>query len=94
MVYTLRFFFSSKFSLFHNSNAFGSCIIHILYTECAKIKINSGAKRLIKVQHKSYRKIPESSSTLVLISTSGHKEASSMEEEQERLIFPYNGSIT
>ena len=31
-------FFSSKCSLFHNSNVFGSCIIHILYTECAKIK--------------------------------------------------------
>ena len=38
MVYTLRFFFSLKCSLFHNSNLFGSCIIHILYTECAKIK--------------------------------------------------------
>jgi len=37
MVYTLRFFSSSKSSLFHNSNVFGSCIIHILYTECAKI---------------------------------------------------------
>jgi len=24
--------------LFHNANLFGSCIIHILYTECAKIK--------------------------------------------------------
>ena len=49
MVYTLRFF-SLKCSLFHNSNLFGSCIIHILYTECAKIKKNnSGAKRLIKV---------------------------------------------
>ena len=32
------FFFSSKCSLFHNSNVFGSCIIHILYTVCAKIK--------------------------------------------------------
>jgi len=32
------FFFSSKCSLFHNSNVFGSCIIHILCTECAKIK--------------------------------------------------------
>jgi hypothetical protein len=41
------FFFSSKCSLFHNSNVFGSCFIHILYTECAKIKKNnSGAKRL------------------------------------------------
>ena len=37
MVYTLRFF-SSKCSLFYNSNVFGSCIIHILYTGCAKIK--------------------------------------------------------
>jgi len=31
------FFFPSKFSLFHNSNIFGSCFIHFLYTECAKI---------------------------------------------------------
>ena len=31
-------FFPSKCSLFHNANFFGSCIIHILYTECAKIK--------------------------------------------------------
>jgi len=38
MVYTLRFFSSSKFSLFHNSNIFGSCFIHILYTGCSKIK--------------------------------------------------------
>ena len=40
-------FFSSKCSLFHKSNVFGSCIIHILYRGCAKIKRNnSGAKRL------------------------------------------------
>jgi len=46
MVYTLRFF-SSKCSLFHNSNVFGSCIIHILCTGCAKIKKNnSGPKTL------------------------------------------------
>ena len=32
------FFFSSKCILFHNSNIFGFCFIHILYTECAKIK--------------------------------------------------------
>jgi len=31
------FFFSSKRNLFNNSNVFGSCIIHILYTGCAKI---------------------------------------------------------
>ena len=46
MLYTLRFF-SSKCSLFHNANLFGSCIIHILYTECAEIKKKfSGAKWL------------------------------------------------
>ena len=32
------FFFSSKCSLFHNSNVFGFCITHNLYTGCAKIK--------------------------------------------------------
>ena len=31
------FFFSSKCSLFHNSNVSGSCIIHIFNTGCAKI---------------------------------------------------------
>jgi len=31
-------FSPSKCSLFHNSNVFASCIIHILYTGCAKIK--------------------------------------------------------
>ena len=58
MFYTLRFF-SSKCSLFHNANLFGSCIIHISYTECAKIKKNnSDAKGLSKglcgVQNYSY----------------------------------------
>jgi len=50
MVYTLRFPPPpSKCSLFHNSNVFGSCFIHILYTGYAKIKKNnSGAKRLKK----------------------------------------------
>jgi len=32
------FFPSLKCRLFHNSNIFDSCFIHILYTECAKIK--------------------------------------------------------
>ena len=41
------FFSSSKFSLFHNSNVFGSCIIHILYTGVLKLKKNnSDTKRL------------------------------------------------
>jgi len=37
-IYSPFFFLSSKCSLFRNSNIFGSCIIHILYTGCAKIK--------------------------------------------------------
>ena len=47
MLYTLRFF-SSKCSLFHNAKLFGSYIIHVLYTGCAKTKKknNSGAKGL------------------------------------------------
>jgi len=32
------FFSFSKCSLFHNSDIFGFCIIHILYIGCAKIK--------------------------------------------------------
>ena len=47
MLFTLRSFLSSKCSLFRNANLFGFCIIHILYTGCAKIKKNnSGAKGL------------------------------------------------
>jgi hypothetical protein len=38
MLQILRFFFSSKRRLFHNATFFGSCIIHILHTGCAKIK--------------------------------------------------------
>ena len=46
-IYSQFFFLSSKCSLFHNSNVFGSYIIHILYVGCAKIKKKkSGAKRL------------------------------------------------
>jgi len=44
------FFLSTKCSLFHNTNIFGSRLIHILYTGCAKIKKNnSGAKMLISI---------------------------------------------
>ena len=49
MVYTLRFF-SSKFSLFHNSNVFGSCIIQFYIQNVLKVKKNnSDAKRLINL---------------------------------------------
>jgi hypothetical protein len=51
-----QFFSPSKCGLFHNSNVFGSCIIHILYTGCAKIKKNnSGAKRLVMKYQKAGR---------------------------------------
>ena len=50
MVFTLRFFPLQNAVFFHNSNVFGSCIIHILYTGVLKLKNNnSGAKRLIGV---------------------------------------------
>ena len=61
MVCTVRFF-SSKCSLFHNSNVFGSCIVDILYTGCAKIKNNSGAKRLTFLKDVSF----EAGSVIVL----------------------------
>jgi hypothetical protein len=45
------FFSSSKCRLFRNATFFGVCIIHILYTGCAKIKKeNSGAKGLTSSQ--------------------------------------------
>jgi len=37
-LYSPFFFLSSKCSLFHNANLFGSCSIHISYTGCAEIK--------------------------------------------------------
>jgi len=43
------FFSSSKCSLFHNSNIFGSWIIHILYTECAKIKKKKFRRQKVKI---------------------------------------------
>jgi hypothetical protein len=51
MVYTLLFFSSSKCSMFYNSNIFGSCIIHILYTGRAKIK-KKFRRQKVKVEGK------------------------------------------
>ena len=48
MLYTLHFF-SSKFSLFHNANLSGSCIIHILHTGCAEIKKNNSGAKVLNV---------------------------------------------
>ena len=47
-IYIYSSFIPSKCSLFHNCNVFGSCIMHILYTGCAKKfkKNNFGAIRL------------------------------------------------
>jgi len=54
-------FFSSKCSLFHNSNVSGSCIIHILYTGVLKLKKhNSGAKRLTVVIITTAPPVPQS----------------------------------
>ena len=35
--------------MFHNSNVFGSCIVHILYTECAKFKKNQFRRQKVKL---------------------------------------------
>ena len=45
-IYYPFFLSSSKCSLCHNYNVFGSRIIHILFTGVLKLKKNSGAKRL------------------------------------------------
>ena len=47
MLHTLRFYSLQNVVYFINATFFGSCVIHILYTECAKIKNNSDAKGLI-----------------------------------------------
>jgi len=45
------FFSSSKCSLFHNSNIFGSCFIHVLCTGVLKLKKhNSGANRFYDIR--------------------------------------------
>jgi len=38
MVDNLRLFLLFKMRLFYNSNVFGTCIIHILYTGLLKLK--------------------------------------------------------
>jgi hypothetical protein len=54
--YILSVFSSSKCSLFHNSNVFGSCIIHISYTGVLKFKkiYISAAKMLTNLMHKIF----------------------------------------
>ena len=41
------FFFSSKCRLFHNSTFFGSCVIHIIYTDVLKLKKKIRRQRVI-----------------------------------------------
>jgi len=45
-------FFSSECRLFHNAISFGSCIIHILHTRCAKI-LNVKFKVCKSVYHRT-----------------------------------------
>ena len=49
------FFFSSKCSLFHNANLFGSCVSHILYAGCAKIKKNNSDAKGLTVEERLLR---------------------------------------
>jgi len=72
---------------FHNSNVFGSCIIHILYTGCDKIKKNnSGAKRLTVQVSLPYNKTGRASGTIRIGGLSGLQRMSeSFGEESKSL---------
>ena len=73
MLHTLRFS-SSKCRLFHNATFFGSCIIHILHTGCAKIYIpNSGAKRLNLLSSSKYTLLSHRPSPQIFLESSPHK---------------------
>ena len=67
MVYTPRFF---KCSLFHNSNVFGSCTIHILYTGGGKIKKKKFRRQNVKSNSYSYTRV-EPDNFVVKKATSG-----------------------
>ena len=58
MLHTLRFSLQNAIYFIMLPFFFGSCIIHILHTECAKIlMLNSGAKRLnsqLLIPYKQY----------------------------------------
>jgi hypothetical protein len=60
MVYTVHFFPLQNAVCFIILTYFGSCIIHIFYTGCAKIKKkNSGAKRLREIRLASLQELEE-----------------------------------
>ena len=50
MVYTLCFFVCLQNAVCFIILTFGSCIIHILYTGCAKIKKNNSDAKRLKVK--------------------------------------------
>ena len=71
MLYTLRFFSSSKCSLFYNANLFGSCIIHVLYAGRAEIKKkkNFGAKGLMYYAYEFCNKLRQFTILIFLVYT-------------------------
>ena len=72
MVYNLRFFLFKMQFFFHNSNVFGSCIIHILYTGCARIKKNnSGAKRIMSGRSTEVEEMGKSDSAICPVFEAG-----------------------
>ena len=73
--YILSGFSSSKCSLFHNTNVFGFCIIHILYTGCSKIKKFRRRKvnNLKLCHHRCTRSILKSCSVYTSIYTYSHE---------------------
>jgi len=83
VVYILSVFSSSKCSLLHNSNVFGSCIIRILYTGCAKIKKKFRRQKLTDVRKEGSASFfrdrlprtptrPQPYTTMLLANNQGH----------------------
>jgi hypothetical protein len=58
MVYIVRFFLFKMQFFPHNSNVFGSCVIHILYTGCAKIKKKIRRQKVNHLTAKSEAALP------------------------------------
>jgi len=77
------FFSSSKCSLFHNFNVFGSYIIHILYTGCAKIK------KIIPAT-KGFKELPDRSNKYSVSAFLAVTKTVRMQHDKE---YPYKRNI-
>ena len=85
-------FLSSKCSLFHNSNVFGSCIIHILYTGGAKIK----KKKFRRQKDKASAEVQEVSRRPLIAKNRGRSHSSPCEicDEQSDIGTGFSSGIS